>query len=75
MSPESQTLEELVLLEGEDHAIHMEGLLIRERILGTENTEIRLSIEYSGAVLANSGNYELYMLWFVGTCNGDRPAV
>ena len=28
---ESQTLEELVLLQGDDHAIHMEGLIIRER--------------------------------------------
>ena len=61
---ESQTLEELVLLEGDDHTIHMEGLLIRERILGTDNTEIRLSIEYSGAVLANSGNYELCFGWW-----------
>ena len=31
---ESQTLEELALLEGDDHAIGMEGLIIRERILG-----------------------------------------
>ena len=61
---ESQTLEELVLLEGDDHTIHMEGLLIRERILGTDNTEIRLSIEYSDAVLANSGNYELCFGWW-----------
>ena len=30
---ESQTLEELALLEGDDHAIGMEGLIIRERIL------------------------------------------
>ena len=37
---ESQTLEELYLLEGDDRAIHMEGLLIRERILGTDNTEL-----------------------------------
>ena len=31
---ESQTLDELALLEGDDHAIGMEGLIIRERILG-----------------------------------------
>ena len=62
---ESQTLEELVLLEGDDHAIHMEGLLIRERILGTDNTELRDPIEYRGAILAYSaGNYELcFGLW------------
>ena len=40
---ESQTLEELALLEGDDHAIHMEGLIIRERILGTDNTELQIS--------------------------------
>ena len=34
---ESQTLEELALLEGDDHAIGMEGLIIRERILGPDN--------------------------------------
>ena len=35
---ESQTLEELALLEGDDdHAIGMEGLIISERILGPDN--------------------------------------
>jgi len=61
---ESQTLEELVLLEGNGHAIHMEGLIIRERILGTDNTELRHPIRYRGAVLADSENYELCIgLW------------
>ena len=61
---ESQTLEELVLLEGDDHAIHMEGLIIRERILGTDNTELRHPIRYRGAVFADSENYELCIgLW------------
>ena len=55
---ESQTLEELVLLEGDDHAIHMEGLIIRERILGTDNSELRDPIRSRGAVFADSGNYE-----------------
>ena len=58
---ESQSLEELSLLEGDDHAIHMEGLLIRERILGTDNTELRKPIRYRGAVLADSREYELCM--------------
>ena len=56
---ESQTLEELALLEGDDHAIHMEGLIIRERILGTDNTEVRFPIIYRGAVFADSEQYEL----------------
>ena len=61
---ESQTLEELSLLEGDDHAIHMEGLLIRERILGTDNTELRFPIRYRGAVLVDFKEYELGIALF-----------
>ena len=61
---ESQTLEELSLLRGDHHAIHMEGLLITERILGTDNTELRFRITYRGAVLAYSKEYKLCMALF-----------
>ena len=37
---ESQTLEELAQIEGDDFAIGMECLLIRERILGKDNIEL-----------------------------------
>ena len=37
---ESQTLDELVQIEGDKDAIIMEGLIIRERILGTNNVEL-----------------------------------
>ena len=61
---ESQTLEELSLLEGDDHAIQMEGLMIRERILGTDNTILRFPIRYRGAVLADFKKYQLCVgLW------------
>ena len=61
---ESQTLEELALLEGDDHAISMEGLIIRERILGPNNPANLLTIRYRGAVLADSEEYELCIgLW------------
>ena len=61
---ESQTLEELALLEGDDHAIGMEGLIIRERILGPDNPAILDKIRYRGAVLADSEEYELcFGLW------------
>ena len=61
---ESQTLEELVRLEGDDHAIHMEGLIIRERILGTDNTALRYPIRYRGAVFADSRNFDFCIgLW------------
>ena len=56
---ESQTLEELALLESDDHAIGMEGLIIRERILGPDNLANLHSIWYLGAVLADSEEYEL----------------
>jgi len=73
---ESQTLEELVLLEGNGHAIHMEGLIIRERILGTDNTELRDPIRYRGAVLADSENYELcFSLWDYAMEIGQRSNV
>ena len=61
---ESQTLEELALLEGDDHAIGMEGLIIRERILGSENPAILYEIRFRGAVLADSEQYDLCIgLW------------
>ena len=61
---ESQTLQELALLEGDDHAIGMEGLIIRERILGPDNPANLHTIRYQGAVLADSEEYELCIgLW------------
>ena len=61
---ESQTLEELSLLEGDDHAIQIEGLMIRERILGTDNAILRYPIRYRGAVLADCKKYKLCVdLW------------
>ena len=61
---ESQTFEELSLLEGDDHAIGMEGLIIRERILGPDNPAILYDIRYQGAVLRDSEEYELcFGLW------------
>ena len=61
---ESQTLQELSLLEGDDHAIGMEGLIIRERILGPDNPANLHPIRYRGAVLADSEEYELCIgLW------------
>ena len=56
---ESQTLEELALLEGDDHAIGMEGLIIRERILGPDNPANLFGIRYRGAAFADFEEYEL----------------
>ena len=61
---ESQTLEELSLLEGDDLAIQMEGLMIRERILGTDNKILLIPIRYRGTVLADFKKYQLCVgLW------------
>ena len=75
---ESQTLEELALLEGYDHAIGMEGLIIRERILGPDNYPVlRFPLRYRGAILADSGQYELCIgIWqraMAKTVNSDVP--
>ena len=55
---ESQTLEELALLEGDD-AISMEGLIIRERILGPDNLATLPNIVYRASVLGESDKHEL----------------
>ena len=61
---ESQTLEELVRLEGDDHAIHMEGLIIRQRILGADNAALCHPIRYRGAVFADLENFDFCIgLW------------
>ena len=56
---ESQTLEELALLEGDDHAIGMEGLIIRERILGPDNLTTLPNIAYRAFVLCESEKHDL----------------
>ena len=56
---ESQTLEKLALLEGDDHAIGMEGLIIRERILGPDNLATLPNIVDRTLFLAGSEKYEL----------------
>ena len=60
---ESQTLEELALLEGDYHAIGMEGLKIRERILGSDNLGNLLKINYRACVLADSEDELCCGLW------------
>ena len=56
---ESQTLEELALLEGDDDAIGMEGLIIRDRILGPDNPVTLPNIVYRALVLFESKKHEL----------------
>ena len=60
---ESQTPEELALLEGDDHVIGMEGLIIRERILGSDNLATLRRIHYRACVLADSEDELCCGLW------------
>ena len=59
---ESQTLEELALLEGDDHAIGMEGLIIRQRILGPDNVAILVPrIADRAFAVAESEKHDLFI--------------
>ena len=55
---ESQTLEELSLLKDDKHAIRMEGLMIKERVLGIESAALLDDIRSYGIVLADSEHYK-----------------
>jgi len=73
---ESQTLKELEQIEGNDHAIHMEGLIIRERILGADSMELVDPIRYCGAVFADSGNFDVTIgLWLRAVDIGQRCGI
>ena len=56
---ESQTLKELALLEGDDHAIAMEGLIITDRILGPDNLVNLSKIVHRALALVESEKYDL----------------
>ena len=63
---ESQTLEELVLLEGDDHAIHMEGLSIRERKslqLIIQRFAFQLNTVMQFLLTQGTTNYICFGLW------------
>lgn len=55
---ETQTLEELELIRNNYNAIHMESLVIRERILGTNNPELAHPIVFRGAVYADDARFD-----------------
>ena len=55
---ESRTIEELERVGADTNSIHMEGLAIRERILGRDNPEVPHPIIYRGAVFADSARFD-----------------
>ena len=54
---ESETVEELAQIEGDDKAICIEGLIIRERILGTESKLLLKPIEKFASYCEDTRNF------------------
>jgi len=55
---ETRTVEELERISNDTNGLHMEGLAIRERILGRGNPEVPHPIIYRGAVFADSARFD-----------------
>merc|ERR1711970_1231446 len=55
---ETRTLEELERIKQDANAVHMEGLAIRERNLGSENPEVPHPVIFRGAVFADSARFD-----------------
>ncbi|XP_043223014.1 protein fem-1 homolog B-like isoform X2 [Amphibalanus amphitrite] len=61
---ECTSLTELEAARAQPDLLHMESLVIRERVLGTANPEIPHSIIYRGAVFADSARFDRCLeLW------------
>ncbi|XP_023336354.1 protein fem-1 homolog B, partial [Eurytemora carolleeae] len=61
---ESRTVEELESIAENPDSIHMEGLCIRERVLGKENPELPYIIIFRGAIFADSSRFDrCTLLW------------
>ncbi|XP_045523708.1 protein fem-1 homolog B isoform X2 [Pieris brassicae] len=61
---ESTTLEEVERLHGNPHALHMEGLTVRERILGRQCPDLPHPVVFRGAVFADEARFERCLaLW------------
>jgi len=55
---ECRSVAELELIKNDADALHMEALIVRERILGADNAEIPHPIVFRGAVFADMGQFE-----------------
>ncbi|XP_042900716.1 protein fem-1 homolog B-like [Parasteatoda tepidariorum] len=55
---ECQTLTELEAIKNNSNALHMESLVIRERILGSNNHEVPHPIVFRGALFADVGRFD-----------------
>ncbi|KAM4734627.1 protein fem-1 homolog B [Anableps anableps] len=55
---ECRTLRQLEAIQVDRDALHMEGLMIRERIMGSDNIDLSHPIIYRGAVCADNMEFE-----------------
>lgn len=55
---ECQTKEQLKELQSNPSSLCIEGLLVRERLLGPNNPEYRYSLRYYGAILADNAQHQ-----------------
>nr|XP_023670921.1 protein fem-1 homolog B [Paramormyrops kingsleyae] len=55
---ECQTPQELETIRQDRDALHMEGLIVRERILGSDNIDVSHPIIYRGAVYADNMEFD-----------------
>ena len=61
---ESESPEDLLAIRHNAHALHMEGLAIRERVLGQDNPDLPHPIVFRGAVFADAANFDKCLnLW------------
>lgn len=61
---ESTTLEEVSRLQGNAHALHMEGLAVRERVLGPLCPDLPHPVVFRGAVFADEARFDRCLaLW------------
>ena len=61
---ECEAPEDLTALQHDEDGLHMEGLAIRERILGRENPDVPHPIFFRGAVFADMGRFDKCLaLW------------
>ncbi|XP_068620310.1 protein fem-1 homolog B [Battus philenor] len=61
---ESTTVEEVERLHGQAHALHMEGLAVRERVLGRGCPDLPHPVVFRGAVFADEARFDRCLaLW------------
>lgn len=62
---ECQNLSELEAIKNNSSALHMESLVIRERVLGSNNPEVPHPVIFRGALFADIGRFDRCIdLWF-----------